>query len=121
MLTSEEKEILNAMREELDDEDKEVFDQMSEAEKKKAVNDVKKEMAKQMSGDGGEDEMYPATLRGQLRLIRDAPYHVLNEHYGEHIIQAFLLRLLLKIASTKVGCITLIVIAIVAIIVGSIM
>lgn len=44
MLTSEEKEILTAIREQMDDEQKEAFDALSDAEKKEVLEEAKTQL-----------------------------------------------------------------------------
>ena len=117
MLTSEEKEILNAMREHLDGEQQEAFDELSDDEKKELVKEAKKEMSKQMGGQGAG----PEGCTSRMRRLRDCPWREVlldgGEFNGGNPVLAAVVKLLLKIGSTKMGCGCLIVIAIAIIIV----
>lgn len=117
MLTSEEKEILEAMREHLDGEQKEAFDELSDAEKKELVKEAKKEMSKQMGGQGSG----PEGCTSRMRRLRDCPWSEVfldgGEFNDKNCVSTAIVKLLLKIGSTKVGCVFLIVIAIAIIIV----
>lgn len=99
MLTSEEKEILDALREHMDDEQKEAFDEMSDEEKKEFVKEAKKEMAKQMGGQGAE----PKGCLGKIRDLRDCPWGEVWRDGGRWVgkgdarLQMSLVKLLLKL------------------------
>ena len=112
MLTNEEKEILDAMREHLDGEQKEAFDELSDAEKKELVKEAKKEMSKQMGGQGSGREGFTS----RMRRLRDCPWREVfldgGEFNDQNCVTTAVVKLLLKIGSTKVGCGCLIVIAI---------
>ncbi|MBQ7251655.1 MAG: hypothetical protein IJS32_03530 [Kiritimatiellae bacterium] len=112
MLTSEEKEILDAMREHLDGEQKEAFDGLSDAEKKELAKEARKEMAKQMEGHRSG----PEGFTGRMRRLRDCPWREVfldgGEFNDQNCVTTAVVKLLLKIGSTKVGCGCLIAIAI---------
>ena len=115
MLTREEKEQLEVLKEHMDDEQKEAVSEMSEEELKGLLKEARKEMAKAGCGQGTA----PIGCLGKVRDIRDCPWGEIWEDEGrwhgkgDACIQMSLLKLLLKIGSTKVGCGFLIVIAII--------
>lgn len=97
MLTREEKEILKAIRGQLDAEQREAFDEMSDEEKKELVKEAKKEMAKQ----GGGGRAHSEGCLGRLRAIRDCPWREVlsddGEYGGENAFAFTVLKLILKI------------------------
>lgn len=97
MLTREEREILDALREHMDDEQKEAVDEMSDEEKKEFVKEAKKEMAQHMGGQGAE----PTGCLGKMRAIRDCPWREVIFDDGEYTygnpFSACVLKLLLKL------------------------
>ena len=104
------------MREQLDGEQKEAFDGLSDAEKKELVKEAKKEMSKQMEGQRSGPEGFTS----RMRRLRDCPWREVlldgGEFNGGNPVLAAVVKLLLKTGSTKVGCGCLIVIAIVIVI-----
>lgn len=112
MLTSEEKEILDAMREHLDGEQRGAFDELSDDEKKELVKEAKKEMAKQMGGQRSG----PEGCMSRMRRLRDCPWSEVffgDEFGGENCVTSAVVKLLLIMGSTKGGRIILVVIAII--------
>lgn len=57
MLTSEEKEILTVIREQMNDEQKEACDEMSEAEKKEFLREALEEARRQVDNLSEEEKM----------------------------------------------------------------
>lgn len=116
MLTREEKEILNALREHMDDEQREAFDEMSEAEKKEFVKEAKKEI------DGLQQDFAPDTFKGRINAMRHEMRQMscseFVEEYGENNpIQAALLWLIIHKLGFKKGCLTLLIIGVVFLII----
>ncbi len=64
MLTSEEKEILTAIREQMDDEQKEACDEMSEAEKKEFLREALEEARRQVDNLSEEEKCKDEQSRG---------------------------------------------------------
>jgi hypothetical protein len=105
MLTSEEKEILDTLKEHMDDEQKEALDEMSDAEKKELVKEAKKEIEK------ARKEYNPDSTKGRFKMIREMSYGAfLREYGGKSFIGASVLWLVLRMTRTKAGCLTLLVI-----------
>jgi phosphoribosylformylglycinamidine (FGAM) synthase-like enzyme len=110
MLTREEKELLEALKGHMDDEQKEALSEMPEKDIKEFLKEAKKEVEKEM------EKVDPHTLKGQFRFIRDAPVKAVLEEYQGSPLGALFMRLLFKMASTKIGCGILIVATIVLLI-----
>jgi len=94
MLTRDEKEILDALREHMDAEQREMFDEMSDDEKKALVKEAKKEMAKEMNRHAGSSGECAGCLE-RVRDIRDCPWKETIFDDGRYP-GAFLLKLILK-------------------------
>lgn len=113
MLTRDEKELLDALKEHMDDEQKEALSEMSEADIKEFLKEARKEVAKEMSRQGSS----PDGCMGRLRAIRDCPWKEVIFDDGEYNMgnpfAACIIKLFLKICSTKLGCGFLIVVIIV--------
>lgn len=115
MLTRDEKELLEAMKEQMDDEQKEALSEMPEEDLKEVLKEAKKEMEKEMRRQGAS----PVPGRGleRLRYLRDCPWGEVifddGKFQTDNRAAAAMLKLLLKIGSTKVGCGFMIVVAIV--------
>lgn len=115
MLTRGEKELLEALKAHMDDEQKEAVSEMTEEELKGLLKEAKKEMEKEMISQG----VPPQGCLGKLRYFRDCPWREIWSPQGRlhgngtGLLEASVLKLLLKIGSTKVGCGLLIVIAII--------
>ncbi len=119
MLTRDEKELLEALKEHMDDEQKEALSEMSEEELKEFLREAKKEMEKEMRRQGVSPE--PEGCMGKIRDLRDCPWREVWHDDGRYNkmgnpVYTLIIKLLLKMGSTKVGCLTLIVIAIALII-----
>ena len=114
MLTRDEKELLEAMKEQMDDEQKEALSEMSEEELKECLREAKKEMEKEMRRQGVSPEA--EGCMGKMRAIRDCPWGEVIRDDGKYNLgnpfHALILKILLKIGSTKVGCGFMIVVAI---------
>lgn len=114
MLTSDEKELLEALKAQADDEQKEALSQMPEADLKELLKEAKKEIEKEMRGHGASPE--EEGCMGKMRAIRDCPWGEVIRDDGKYNLgnpfHALILKILLKIGSTKVGCAFLIVVAI---------
>lgn len=119
MLTRDEKELLEAMKEQMDDEQKEALSEMPEEDLKEVLKEAKKEMEKEMRRQGVSPEA--EGCMGKIRDLRDCPWRELWTDDGRWAgsagnrspIAMSLIKLLLKIGSTKMGCGFLIVAAIV--------
>jgi hypothetical protein len=116
MLTRDEKELLEALKEHMDDEQKEALSEASEEEIKGFLKEAKKEIEREMRGHGASPEA--EGCMGKIRDLRDCPWRELMHNDGRWgggrlFLQLGLIKLLLKIGSTKVGCGFLIVVAIV--------
>lgn len=117
MLTKNEKELLEALKEHMDDEQKEALSEMSEEELKEFLKEAKKEIEKEMRGQGAP----PEGCMAKIRDLRDCPWRELWTNDGRWAgsdgarspIAMSLIKLLLKIGSTKVGWGFMIVVAIV--------
>lgn len=105
MLTREEEKVLNALREHMDDEQKEVFDEMSDEEKKEIAKEARKEIEK------AKKKYDTDTIKGRFNLMRDTPYRAWMKEHGENgPIAATIFWLVLRMTRSKAGCITLLVI-----------
>ena len=115
MLTRDEKELLEAMKEQMDDEQKEALSEMSEEELKELLREAKKEMEKEMRRQGVSPEA--EGCMGKIRDLRDCPWGEVIRDSGKYNygnpLPALIIKILLKIGSTKVGCGFMIVVAIV--------
>ena len=115
MLTSDEKELLDVLKEHVDDEQKEALSEMSEEELKEFLRETKKEMEKEMRRQGVSPEA--EGCMGKMRAIRDCPWGEVIRDDGKYNLgnpfHALIIKILLKIGSTKVGCGFMIVVAIV--------
>lgn len=116
MLTRDERELLEALKEQMDDEQRAALEEMSEEEVKELLGEARKEMEKEMRGQGTP----PKGCMAAIRDLRDCPWSELWTEGGRWAgrggnapLGASLAKLLLKIGSTKVGCGFLIVVAIV--------
>lgn len=108
MLTREEKEILDAFKEQMDDEQKAALDEMSDAEKKELVKEAKEKIGKL------QEEFDPDTFKGRLNLMRQMSCKEFVKEYGENNpIQAALLWLIIHKLGFKKGCLTLLIIGVV--------
>jgi hypothetical protein len=120
MLTRDEKELLEALKEHMDDEQKEALSEASEEEIKGFLKEAKKEMEKEMRRQGVSSE--PEGCMETIRDLRDCPWREVWHDDGRwnkgNPVYTLLIKLLLKIGSTKVGCGFLIVVAIVIVIAG---
>lgn len=121
MLTRDEKELLEALKEHMDDEQKEALGEMPEEGIKELLKEAKKEMEKEMRRQGVSSE--PEGCMGTIRDLRDCPWREVWHDDGRwnkrgNPVYTLILKLLLKIGSTKVGCGFLIVVAIVIVIAG---
>lgn len=121
MLTSEEKEMLNTIREQMDDEQRKAFDAMSDAEKKAVLEEVKNqwnnlpEDEKRAAMQGGHASW--ENTKGQIRRLQDMPFgEFMMEYGGKGILSAPFIWLFLKMTRTKAGCGCLIVLVILAVI-----
>ena len=114
MLTSDEKELLDVLKEHVDDEQKEALSEMSEEELKEFLRETKKEMEKEMRRQVVSPEA--EGCMGKMRAIRDCPWGEVIRDDGKYNLgnpfHALIIKILLKIGSTKVGCGFMIVVAI---------
>ena len=98
MLTKNEKELLEALKEHMDDDQKEALGEMPEEELKGLLKEARKEIEKEMSGQ----DAAPEGCLAKLHDFKDCPWReVWNPEgrwfNGKGVIQAILLKLLLKI------------------------
>ncbi len=119
MLTRDEKELLEALKEQMDDEQKEALSEMSEEELKECLREAKKEMEKEMRRQGVSPEA--EGCMGKIRDLRDCPWREVWHDDGKYNkmgnpVYTLIIKLLLKMGSTKAGCLTLIGIAVVILI-----
>lgn len=114
MLTRDEKELLEALKEQMDDEQKEALSEMPEEDLKEVLKEAKKEMEKEMRRQGVSPEA--EGCMGKIRDLRDCPWGEVIRDSGKYNfgnpLPALILKILLKIGSTKVGCGFMIVVAI---------
>ncbi len=114
MLTSDEKELLETLKEHMDDEQQEAIDEMPEEDIKEFLKEAKKEMEKEMRRQGVSPEA--EGCMGKMRAIRDCPWGEVIRDDGKYNLgnpfHALILKILLKIGSTKIGCGFMIVVAI---------
>lgn len=98
MLTKDEKELLEALKEHMDDEQREALSAASEEDIKGFLNEARKEIEKETSGQ----DALPDGCLAKLHDFKDCPWReVWNPQgrwfNGKGVIQAILLKLLLKI------------------------
>ena len=107
MLTKEEKKLLNALKEQMDDEQKEALSEASEEDIKELLKEAKNEM----------EEIDPNSFSGRMKMIRSmSGGEFVKATGGKEPISAALAWVLLRIFGTKKGCGCLIVIILTAII-----
>ena len=112
MLTREEKEILDALKEQMDDEQKAALDEMSDADKKEFVKEANKMI------DKAKEEFDPDTFKGRLNLMRQMSCKEFVNAYGDKgPIGAALLWLIINKLGFKKGCLTLLIIGVVFLII----
>lgn len=97
MLTRDEKELLEALKEHMDDEQKEALSEMSEEDIKGFLKEARKEVAKEMNRHGSS----PDGCMGRMRAIRDCPWREVVLDDGEYNLgnpfAACVFKLLLKL------------------------
>lgn len=113
MLTSEEKEILDALKEHMDDEQKEALGEMSDEEKKEFVKMARKEIEKV------KEDIDPDSITGRIKLIRQMSLwefvRAASNGNGD-LIGGVLFWLFIRMTATKKGCLTLLILVGVAVI-----
>lgn len=123
MLTSEEKEMLNALRQEMDDEQREAFDEMSDAEKKALLEEAQNQWNNMSEGErreamkGGHASW--ENTKGQFRRLQDMSLGEFMHEFGatkSGPLGALFWWLILKMTRTKAGCGCLIVLVVLAVI-----
>ena len=96
MLTKEEKKFLEAVRAQLDDDQKEDFDAMSDEEKKELLKQTNK---------------IASNPKTRIQIIREMPCWEFVKGYGQDgPIGAALAWLIIRMTATKKGCLTLLII-----------
>lgn len=112
MLTREEKEILDAFKEQMDDEQKAALDEMSDAEKKELVKEAKEKIGKLQA------EFDPDTFKGRLNLMRQELRQMscgefVDTYCDKSPLGGALLWLIFHKLGFKKGCLTLLIIGVV--------
>jgi thiamine pyrophosphate-dependent acetolactate synthase large subunit-like protein len=114
MLTRDEKELLEALKEQLDDEQKAALDEAPEEEIKEFLKEARKEIEKEMNKHGGGGT---SPGKGIWARIRDLSFSDFMNEYGQGSpLSAVFLFLILKTTRSRTGCGILAAIAIAAII-----
>jgi hypothetical protein len=104
MLTKEEKKFLEAIREQLDDDQKADFDAMSDEEKKELLKQTNK---------------IASNPKTRIQIIREMSCWEFVKGYGhDGPIGAALVWLIIRMTATKKGCLTLLIIVGVLLIIG---
>ena len=102
MLTQDEKELLDALKEQMDDEQREALDAMSDEEKEELLMEAKQEMR---NTSEEEPEERSDSARGLIRKMRKMSFKDFLATYGKKgIVSAALFYLVIKMTQTKKGC-----------------
>lgn len=102
ILTKEEKQFLEAIRAQMNDEEKETFDEMSDEEKKELLRQTNK---------------IASSPKSRIQIIREMSCWEFVKGYGhEGPMEAALAWLIIRMTGTKKGCLTLLIIVGVAVI-----